>query len=99
MPELSPAADLIITGVFSILWWLLRQKDAAQQRQIDEVNKAIMLLFEKHDGDAERLDNFKLEIAKMHYIKPELDGRFRAIEATMKEGFDRIIELIKEQRK
>ena len=41
----QPAVDLIIGGVFTVLWFLLRQKDANQAKQID-------LLFSKHDEDA-----------------------------------------------
>ena len=89
-----------LTGAGIVLWWLLRNKDARQE-------DAIKLLFEKHDGDSLRLDNFQLEIAKQHYVKPELDAKFDKLENAIKESmdslgkkFDRLSEcLIKEARK
>ena len=92
--------NLGVTGVAVVLWWLLRNKDARQE-------DAIKLLFEKHDEDVRRLDSFQLEIARQHYIKPELDAKFDKLESAVKEGmdslgkkFDRLSEcLIKEARK
>jgi hypothetical protein len=72
--------NLIIGGVFTVLWFLLRQKDANQAKQIE-------LLFAKHDADAARLDDLKLEIAQKHYIKNELDAKFEKMEATFERGF------------
>ena len=89
-----------LTGAGIVLWWLLRNKDARQE-------DSIKLLFEKHDEDVRRLDSFQLEIARQHYIKPELDAKFDKLESAVKEGmdslgkkFDRLSEcLIKEARK
>jgi len=66
-------------GVFSVLFWLLRQKDAKQEKAID-------LLFGKHDDDAKRLQDLELDIARKHYVKEELDSRFRTLEASVREG-------------
>lgn len=62
-------AIAILSGLFAVLWWLLRQKDLAQQKQIS-------MLFEKHDADAQRLQDLELDIAKHHYLKVELDPKF-----------------------
>ncbi len=69
------------TGIAAIVWWLLRMKDIRQQESID-------ILFKKHDEDAKRLDDFKLEIAKLHYVKPELDAKFDKLEVSFKSGMD-----------
>ncbi len=73
--------NLGVTGVAVVLWWLLRQKDAKQE-------EAIKLLFKKHDDEARRHDDLRLEIARQHYVKPELDSKFDKLEASIKEGMD-----------
>ena len=89
---------LVITGFFIVLWWLLRQKDTAQARQIE-------LLFTKHDQDAGRLADLELKIAANHYIKPELDAKFERLESSIREGmrelggkFDRLSEALIQER-
>lgn len=72
--------DLLAGGVATVLWWLLRQKDAAQSRQID-------LLFSKHDEDAKALQDLRVQIASQHYVKSELDNKFDRLETTFREGF------------
>lgn len=81
-------------AIAAVLWYLLRQKDARQQRQID-------LLWEKHDEDAQRLTDLSIEIAKKHYERPELDGKFDRLEASIRDGlkelggkFDRLAEAL-----
>ena len=67
----------ILSGLFAVLWWLLRQKDSAQQKQIS-------MLFEKHDEDAKRLQDLELDIAKHHYLKVELDPKFDRLAASFR---------------
>ena len=70
--------ELASTGafiVFSVLWWLLKSKDEAQQAQIK-------LLFDKHDDDARALQELRLQIAQNHYHKVELDARFEKLVAS-----------------
>lgn len=69
-----------LSGVFSVLFWLLRNRDEAQAAQIK-------LLFEKHDADAQALQELRVQLASRHYEKPELDVRFRAMEDVTREGF------------
>lgn len=64
--------------MLSIIAWLLKSKDSAQ-------GKEIAMLWEKHDQDAKALDSLRLEIAKEHYLKSELDGRFNQLENAIKE--------------
>jgi hypothetical protein len=68
-----------ILGLVAIIGWFLRQKDEQQ-------GTAIALLFKKHDDDAAALGALRLEIAKEHYLKHELDARFVSLENTFKQG-------------
>ena len=68
-----------ILGLIGIIGWFLRQKDEQQA-------KSIALLFQKHDDDAKALADLRLEIAKEHYLKHELDARFLSLEQTFKHG-------------
>lgn len=84
----------ILTVPMTVIWFLLRQKDAKQEGQINT-------LFEKHDIDAQRLQDLELEIAKHHYERPALDSRFERLENSIKEGlnelggkFDRLSEAL-----
>lgn len=66
--------------LFTVLWYLLQQKDTKQQKDIE-------LLWTKHDLDAKELENLKLQIAQQHYVKSELDSKFDRMEETFREGF------------
>lgn len=78
----------------AVIGWFLRQKDEQQA-------KSIALLFQKHDEDAANLAALRLEIAKEHYLKHELDARFVSLENTFKHGmhdlgakFDKLSEIL-----
>lgn len=75
----SWVGEAIVGGIFTVLWWLLKNKD---ERQED----SIKMLFEKHEEDAKKLEELKLEIARQHYIKPELDAKFDRLEISIKDG-------------
>jgi hypothetical protein len=82
MSDFLPITELglsITGGIFTVLWWLLKQKDEKQE-------SSIKILFEKHDEDARKLDELKLEIARQHYVKPELDAKFDRLELSIKDG-------------
>ena len=67
--------------IFSVIGWFLRSKDEAQSSQIK-------LLFEKHDADAGALQDLRIQLAREHYQKNELDARFDKLEAAFRSGFD-----------
>ena len=76
--------DLGMFGLITligIVGFFLRQKD-------DKQAKEIALLFKKSDENAAAHGSLRLEIAKEHYMKGELDTRFAHLERTFKEGFD-----------
>lgn len=66
--------------VIAIIGWLLRNKDAAQEKQISE-------LWDKHNDDAKALNDLRVQIAQNHYVKHELDQRFDKLEMAFREGF------------
>lgn len=72
--------SLVVGGVFTVLWYLLKQKDEMQAEQIKT-------LFIKHDQDAAGLEALKLKIAENHYPKGELDVKFHSLEQATREGF------------
>jgi len=72
---------LAVSGIATVLWYLLRKRDEEQQQAID-------LLFKKHDADAEALTKLKLEIASHHYVKSELDAKFDRLQDTFTNGFE-----------
>ena len=69
-----------ISGVGTVVWYLLRQKD-------DQQAEAIALLFKKHDEDYAELQALKLQIASQHYVKGELDDKFDRLESAFRSGF------------
>jgi hypothetical protein len=77
--EVVTAAS-ILSVLVAIVGWLLANKDAKQANEI-------ALLFKKHDDDSAALASLKLEIAKEHYLKHELDSRFQQLDATFRDGF------------
>ena len=73
----------IVGAVFTLISFLLRQRDEKQEEQIK-------LLFAKHDDDAAKLEKLELEIAKQHYIRPELDAKFDKLEGSIVDGLDKL---------
>ena len=69
----------LTTILIGVVGWLLSNKDAKQQQEI-------AILFKKHDDDAAALAALRVEIAKEHYLKHELDDRFRSLEQAIKES-------------
>lgn len=67
-------------ALVGLVGWLLSNKDSKQAHEIE-------LLFQKHDKDAQDLADLRLIIAKEHYIKAELDERFKNLDTTLREGF------------
>lgn len=69
----------LTTVLIGLVGWLLSNKDTKQAQEID-------ILFKKHDEDAAALAALRIEIAKEHYLKHELDDRFRSLEQAIKES-------------
>ena len=78
--DAATAAGLI-SLLIGLAGWLLSNKDAKQSKEID-------LLFKKHDEDAAALAALRLEIAKEHYLKHELDARFQSLESVFRVGMN-----------
>jgi len=76
--EATTAAGLV-SILIGIVGWLLSNKDAKQAKEIE-------VLFRKHDEDAAALAALRLEIAKEHYLKHELDARFQSLESVFRTG-------------
>lgn len=83
MLNLDWIIPLLVTGIFTVLWFLIRGKFKDQ----DDTNKT---LFIKHDNDVKELQELRLMIAARHYEKSELDIKFDKLERTMADGFNSI---------
>lgn len=62
-----------LTALFVVMWWLIRSK-------VRQIELLIDTLFKRHDIDVEKLQNFRIEVAGAHYVKPELDAKFDRME-------------------
>lgn len=87
--------DLAISGLLglcTVLWWSIRRLiDRVDTLEISAAKQtSITLLWEKHDEDAKRLDEFQLEIAKKHYERTELDQRFDRLEKAITSGLEKL---------
>ena len=68
------------SGVLGVIAWLLKNKDAAQEKQISE-------LWDKHNEDSRALQDLRVQIAQSYYVKHELDMRFDKLESAFRDGF------------
>lgn len=77
---MEPITYAALTSMLiGLVGWLLSNKDAKQAEEI-------AILFKKHDDDAAALAALRIEIAKEHYLKHELDSRFQSLEQAIKES-------------
>ena len=86
-PLIPSLIGALVTITMALYLRHLTKVDAEQEKRHSEFQRAIDLLFEKHDQDAKRLDIFELDIAKHHYQKNELDARFDKLERAFENGF------------
>jgi hypothetical protein len=101
----------IFIGIaFSIIGWLLANKDKKQGEELTaettareksdaDIERNVELLFKLLHGLDKELSEFKLEIAKNHYPKHELDQRFAELNLSIKEGFGTLSSELKEMNK
>ena len=69
----------LLNGLIVVVWYLLRQKDEAQQGQINT-------LFKKQDETKKDISDLKLHIAESHYGKEELDRKIDKLEKAFRDG-------------
>ena len=81
---------ICISGVGTVVWYLLKQKDNQQQSELKDANDKIDTLFLKHDADVQALQELRVQIAAKHYERPELDKKFDKLETALTEGFKHI---------
>ncbi len=88
---------IVLSGVGTVIWWLLRTKDAQQDLRFVAMQRSIETLFAKHDTNSKAIDEFKLEIAKQHYARPEIDTRFDRIDHAFRSidaKIDKLVDVI-----
>ena len=78
--SLTTVTLFILSILFAVIGWLLSNKILAIQKELE-------LLWAQHHEDVSDLTNFKIEVAKEHYPKRELDDKFRVISEAISSGF------------
>ena len=88
----------VLTALFGVIGYLLNRKDQSQ-------SAAIKLLFEKHDKDAQDLQDLRVKLAENHYSKHELDDRINRMETAFRDGMktlneklDQVIKMMMEKK-
>jgi hypothetical protein len=76
-------ALFVLGGVFSVIGYLLRQKDVEQGEQIK-------MLFQRNDERQKQMQDLEVRMASHYYPKDELDRKFDKLEGTLAEGVRRI---------
>jgi hypothetical protein len=74
-----------LSVVIGVVGWFLRQKDAAQEKQLS-------LLWTKHDEDVKALGTLKERVDREYYAKAELDARMNQIRGEVHDGFRKLEE-------
>lgn len=75
--DLNALTTYAVAAVGALVSYLLQQKDAQQQRDIQE-------LYRKHESDAAALQRLELHVAGEHYKRAELDARFDRLEESVR---------------
>lgn len=83
---------MVLGALFSVVGWLLKNKDEAQSRQIANLESQIEGLYQKHDKNAASIQELRLQIAREHYQKSEMDERFTELKITIRDGLQNMAE-------
>ncbi len=75
--DLNYLLTYAIGAIGALVSYLLQQKDAQQQRDIQD-------LYRKHEADASALQRLELHVAGEHYKRNELDSRFDRLEESVR---------------
>jgi hypothetical protein len=78
----------LLSTLVGVFLWLLKNKDMAQAKEINELKIQVEALFRKHDADVAALQELRVVIASNHYERTELDRKFDKMEATFAAGFN-----------
>lgn len=76
-------AIFVLGGVFSVIGYLLRQKDVEQGEQIK-------MLFQKCDDHQRARQDLEVRMAQHYYPKDELDRKLDKLEGTLYNGIQMI---------
>ena len=82
----------IAGGVLTVMFYLLKQKDERQQKEIESLKTSfdddVKVLWQRHDEDVERLRQLELAITGRYYMKEEMDIRLERLETSLTNGLD-----------
>lgn len=77
----------LMSGVFTVLWWLLRQKDARQEEMIRD-------LYKKHEDDARALNRLELKLAELYSPKHEIREMLAELRQHFDQRFDQLTKIV-----
>ena len=89
-----PVALFVLGGVFSVLWWLLRQKDEKQAQDIEKLAELIKDLYAKHQEDERALYDLRIKIAENHPPKQEIEKMISDMKEHFDQRFDQLLQVM-----
>ena len=92
--EWASIATFVMGGVFTVLWWLLRQKDEKQAQDIEKISELIKDLYMKHQEDERELYNLRIKIAENHPPKQEIEKMISDMKQHFDQRFDQLLQVM-----
>lgn len=87
----------LLGGVFTVLWWLLRQKDEKQAQDIEGIQALIRDLYAKHQEDERALYALRIKIAENHPPKQEIEKMISDMKQHFDQRFDQLLQVMAPQ--
>jgi DNA anti-recombination protein RmuC len=84
----------VLGGIFTVLWWLLRQKDEKQAHDIEKINEALKDLYLKHRDDERELYALRIKIAENHPPKQEIEKMISDMKQHFDQRFDQLLQVM-----
>ncbi len=95
--EWAGVATFVMGGIFTVLWWLLRQKDEKQAQDIEKIYEAIKDLYIKHREDERDLYALRIKIAENHPPKQEIEKMISDMKQHFDQRFDQLLQVMAPQ--
>lgn len=92
--EYAGIGMFIMSGVFTVLWWLLRQKDEKQAQDIAKISELIKDLYMKHQEDERELYSLRIKIAENHPPKQEIEKMIADMKHHFDQRFDQLLQVM-----
>ncbi len=94
MSEFVAIGLFALGGIFSVLWWLLRQKDEKQAQDIEKMGELVKDLYAKHQEDERALYSLRIKIAENHPPKQEIEKMISDMKQHFDQRFDQLLQVM-----